>query len=186
MKLTPKTKIYLAVGILGMLLGALWALIARGPQVIDIVPTLSRPQLEIEKETVELPPPSGEGVGRLDPFLSLLPQAEPDLEKTEPPQPDSYQPPSLDSRPQPPPVEDPREPAPQAKPTLPWKLVGLGFGERKMALVNRGGEVLVLREGDRVDGWVLAEIREQAVVFSRDGERVSITMEEVLVSETES
>jgi hypothetical protein len=46
--------------------------------------------------------------------------------------------------------------------------------------------VLVLREGDRVDGWVLAEIREQAVVFSRDGERVSITMEEVLVSETES
>lgn len=185
MKLTPKMELFVATGILGVLLGALWALVARGPETLPIAPTLARPKLQSREEKIKLPPPSGEQVGRLDPFQSLLPNSAPESPKEEARlKPEVFLPPAL-------PTTKPHDlgqgqSPPPPKPTLPWKLVGLGAGQEQMALVKKGGEVLVLHRGEQVDGWTLTEIREQAVVFSRGKDQVTIAMEEVFFNETDS
>jgi hypothetical protein len=179
MKLNPKLKLFLAVGILGVLCGAFWALLVRGPETIPVLPTLSGPKLERKDESKKLPPASSEQVGRLDPFQSPLAKPSQEEPREEVP-PKVFYPPPPASPPNPKP-----EPKVPSKSQLSWKLVGLGAGQQKLALVQKGGQVLMLREGEELDGWLLEEIQQRSVVFSRGKDKVTIPMEEVLTSETD-
>lgn len=149
-----------------------------------------KPKLERKEEAEELPPASNEEVGRFDPFQSLLPKPSPEEPKEELPSDLYFPPPPPPVKPINPagpvsPASPKQEPKAPAKPQLPWKLVGLGSGQQKVALVQKNGQVLMLREGEDLDGWLLEEIQQRSVVFSCGKEQVTISMEEVLTSETD-
>src|SRR5690606_5859237 len=120
------------------------------------------------EEPEPLPPPSLGPVGRIDPFQSLLPEEEP--QKPQPEEPRGYPSVPLPPQPQQPPPQS--ESPPKAKPVFLWKLVGIGEGAKRMALLQKGRQVLALEEGEEVDGWKLAKIQSGAVVFTQGTEKV--------------
>ncbi|HOB21819.1 MAG: hypothetical protein GX766_01335 [Firmicutes bacterium] len=176
--MTLKGKLILAAAAIGLLTGAFWAFFAGWSEPEPVSYPVTSPQLKHE-EPEPLPPPSLGPVGRIDPFQSLLPEEEP--QKPQPEEPRGYPSVPLPPQPQQPPPQS--ESPPKAKPVFLWKLVGIGEGAKRMALLQKGRQVLALEEGEEVDGWKLAKIQSGAVVFTQGTEKVELALEEVLANE---
>ena len=176
MKLTLKAKFLLLAAGLGALAGAFWGL-SKKPQPAELAVS-GGVGLQTRKARAAPADSDDLSLGRLDPFQS--PPSAPKEEETapapalQPAEPRAYYRPHQKS---------PEKP--ETSPALPWKLVGLGAGRERLALVKKGSETLVLKAGDSVEGWRLEEIGQKTVRFVRGKDKVDIALEEVSVGETD-